>query len=397
MRQGTRGPLDAFTLARRQLELDRAVIGGDAFLSARKLKKLGASPLGFFRGSARLFYEMLRAEPALAPAPGPVGHIVGDMHLENIGAYRNDADEVVFDLNDFDDASIGEYALDRLRVSVSVLLAARAFSGTAAEALSVVGELLGAYDEVLSGAPVAAPPKPITDLCDRARKRTRKDLIESRAPIVDGRRRFVRGERYQEMTADEQQNIESLVDRYRVALAERVPPHAKSWRLVDAARRVAGNGSIGRRRIAFLVADQENTMRMFELKEAAPAAPDVLATSPSSMDASARVVGAACALVAKPPRQLAALGPTPVGSLVGRKLCPEEDKLDLTTLTVGPKLSGVARVVGGLLGRAHARDAGMQNSEPLPVPRDHEEIVDRAVYLAGVFEATYLAFARLAG
>ena len=29
------------------------------------------------------------------------------MHLENVGAYRSDADEVVFGLNDFDDATIG--------------------------------------------------------------------------------------------------------------------------------------------------------------------------------------------------------------------------------------------------------------------------------------------------
>jgi hypothetical protein len=107
-------------------------------------------------------------------------------------------------------------------------------------------------------------------------------------------------------------------------------------------------------------------------------------------DPSQRVVDAAAALVSHPPRQMSALGATPLGSLVGRKLCPEEDKLDLSRLSVGDELSAAVRVVGDRLGRAHAR--GVRKDGARPVSRDH--ILDRAVALGGIFEAVYLAHAR---
>lgn len=47
-----------------------------------------ASPHAFLRGAAPLFYEILAARPDLAAGPPGEGWIVGDMHLENVGAYR---------------------------------------------------------------------------------------------------------------------------------------------------------------------------------------------------------------------------------------------------------------------------------------------------------------------
>jgi hypothetical protein len=108
----------------------------------------------------------------------------------------------------------------------------------------------------------------------------------------------------------------------------------------------------------------------------------------SGVEPAKRLFEAACALVAEPPRQLAPIGPTPLGSLCGRKLCPEEDKLDLARLHVGPKLSAVVRVVGEILARAHRRSATV-------TPAPTADLLDRAVYLAGLFEAVYLAYARI--
>lgn len=377
--------------AQRQIEIDRAIIGSDAPLTARKLKKIGASPLGFFRGSAPLYYEILAADKSLQLETVDVGHVVGDMHLENVGAYRTDADEITFDLNDFDDSAQAPLWVDRLRVAVSVLLAARAFDASAQAALGLVYELLGAYDDALAGAPPPALPKPIVGLVERARKRSRKALLDMRAPVVNGRRKFLRGERYLDIPAHDLAELPAMIDAYRASLGARAPAHASSWTTIDVATRVAGTGSLGRKRFAFIVADADGIERMFELKEAAPSSVEGLIGAQGS-EPSERVVGAAHSLALSAPRQLAALGVTKLGSFIGRKLCPEEDKLDLAQLHVGPKLSSVVRVVGALLGHAHARDAG---GVKRTIPRDNEELVDRAVLLAGVFYSVYLAHARL--
>lgn len=380
---------DPFEVAERQMALDRAVTRERPQLLPRKIKKLTSSPLGFFRGSAPLFYEILRENPQLMLDGGPKGHVVGDMHLENVGAYRTDSDDIVFDLNDFDDAMVAPLWIDRLRLAVSVLLAGRTFQATAVEALALVSELLDGYDDASQGADVPPLPKPIVELCDRARKRSRKELLDMRAPLTSSGRRFVRGDRYFDLSPSELELLPKMIDAYRAALGPRMPSHAASWRVVDAAHRVAGNGSLGRHRIAYLVADDSGVERLFEFKEAAPASAEVL-FGPSGVESASRVVTAARALVGTPPRQLVAIDPTAIGSFIGRKLCPEEDKLDLSKLSVGQKLSSVARVVGSVLGRAHRRDAGA-----FVLTRDREELLDRAVYLAGIFESVYLAFSRM--
>ena len=48
---------DPFDLAKRQVAIDGEVIAEDGY-RARKQRKLALSPFGFFRGSARLFYEL---------------------------------------------------------------------------------------------------------------------------------------------------------------------------------------------------------------------------------------------------------------------------------------------------------------------------------------------------
>ena len=46
--------------------------------------------------------------------------ITGDQHLSNFGAWRNRGGEVVFSVNDFDEAAIYDFHIDVLRISVSI-------------------------------------------------------------------------------------------------------------------------------------------------------------------------------------------------------------------------------------------------------------------------------------
>src|SRR4051794_40125967 len=94
--------------AERQLTRDRAATQAFPWLWPRKLQRMTASPLGYLRGAAGLFYELLADHPELAEGPSGEGWLVGDAHLENFGAFRSEdgrgREAVVFDVNDFDEA-----------------------------------------------------------------------------------------------------------------------------------------------------------------------------------------------------------------------------------------------------------------------------------------------------
>ena len=47
--------------------------------------------------------------------------VTGDQHLSNFGAWRNRAENVVFSVNDFDEAAIYDFHIDVLRVAVSIV------------------------------------------------------------------------------------------------------------------------------------------------------------------------------------------------------------------------------------------------------------------------------------
>jgi hypothetical protein len=88
------------------------------------------------------------------------------------------------------------------------------------------------------------------------------------------------------------------------------------------------------------------------------------------------------------------LGTTRLGRvpLFGRRLAPQEDKLDLARID-HRDLAKLALSLGMLLGRAHRR--GVKKLAPKPWSEAARAgIVDRAITLAGVHEAVYLAMCK---
>ena len=88
-----------------------------------KLDRLCASPFGFLRGTFHLFVADWPRVGDDRCAPGAEQPIVGDLHLENFGAFRAADGSVVFDVNDFDETASSTPALDLARVATSVVLA----------------------------------------------------------------------------------------------------------------------------------------------------------------------------------------------------------------------------------------------------------------------------------
>jgi uncharacterized protein (DUF2252 family) len=81
--------------------------------------RMAASPFGFLRGAAAVMAWDLSHTPSM----GLPVVICGDAHLNNFGLYGSPQGEVVFDVNDFDETTIGpwEWDLKRLTASVDVL------------------------------------------------------------------------------------------------------------------------------------------------------------------------------------------------------------------------------------------------------------------------------------
>lgn len=88
-----------------------------------KYAKMVESPFRFFRGSAYLFYnDMMKIPSIFHTSDERPTWIMGDMHMDNFGAFQNEAGEIVYDVNDFDEGYLGSYLFDVMRMSVSIAL-----------------------------------------------------------------------------------------------------------------------------------------------------------------------------------------------------------------------------------------------------------------------------------
>jgi uncharacterized protein (DUF2252 family) len=391
--------MDPFRLAKRQMQIDRERTGRFPHLLDRKQERMSASPLAFLRGAAPLFYEMLKANEELGAGPGDVGWIVGDAHLENFGAYRpalpastpdlSTRKTATFNLNDFDDAVKGPWRWDVLRLSTSLLLAGRELGVSGMAVLSLCERLIQSYvDSAFGGAPLPRQPRPVAALVEQVAMRSKKELLDARTSVENGRRRFLRGPRYRDLPRDIAAQVPKALETYAGRLPASERPERGQLEIVDVAFRIAGTGSLGALRIAVLTHGKGGIDGgwIFDLKE------QFRKTSAPSrerlrMPPAARVEMACRAFLAQPPRMLAT---TELGnsSMIVRRLAPQEDKLDLGQLKEAD-LPPLASYLGTLLGMAHAL-ASRQQSRVAWTRAEQGAMLERAVTCAGLHEAIYL-------
>lgn len=392
--------LDPASLARAQLDYDVRATGRFEGLFERKLARVMVSAFAFLRGSAPLFYEILRTHPELARGPKGKGWITGDLHMENFGAYRTDDHDVksrvAFGVNDFDEAVIGPWRLDVLRLTTSLLLATRSYGMDGIRSVDIAFSLLRGYASASSGGKHATKmPRPIAALIEQVRNRTRRELLDARTEAHRGTRRFVRGLRYRTVSKSLAAKGERAFAGYVASTLGKKAAKDGAFRVIDVAQRIAGTGSLGCLRLAILTEGKggRDGSFIFDLKEQSASAAARLGRSPEK-DPASRVVAAAHAFLEHPPRLL---GVTRLAgmSMVGRRLAPQEDKLDLARATAA-ELADIARTVGAIAGAAHRRAATRPPKRPW-TSSECEELLHNSIRLAGIHESAYLAYARLAG
>ncbi len=386
---------DPVAFAQKQIERDREATKRHKGLFEHKMDRMLASPLAFLRGAAPLFYELLESYPELAQGPAGEGWITGDLHLENFGAFKpaghfEDGEEVVFDLNDFDDCTIAPLRFDVLRLTTSLILGGRELGCDGRRSLQLCDELLASYAKrIAANAALPSEPRCIRSLVKIASARPRQVLLDQRTEVVKGQRRFVRGSRYQDLKADVSRAVPKAFEDYVSGLDKSDRPKKDALEIVDAAFRVAGTGSLGCVRIAILVTGKggANGHWVFDMKEEGTPSSAHLVHAPK-MNGAERVLSGMRACLASPPRLAGTTRLLDLPMLV-RRLTPQEDKLDLATIK-NEDLDDLAKYLGALVGRAHRRGAKDLPKNSWKAP-EQKTMLEHAIRMAGIHESTYLA------
>jgi uncharacterized protein (DUF2252 family) len=389
-------------LADWQLHRDRKATARFGGLFEHKLERMSVSPLAYLRGAAPLFYRVLAESPELAEGPGGKGWLCGDAHLENFGAFRTAAkksDEgddaaVVFDINDFDEATIGPWRIDVLRLTTSLLLGGRELGANGRRSIELSHVLLENYvRQACHPSKMPPAPPPIAALLDKVKRRSHRVLLAERTEMIGDLRRFTRGARYDELP-------KKLARAARLAFAsyaERLETAAprECFEVLDVAFRIAGTGSLGSLRIAVLTRGKggRDGAWLFDMKEEGRPSPSSFILEPR-MKPAKRVLTAMRACLERPPRMI---GATKLNgsSMFVRRLAPQEDKLSLGSIR-DEHLEGLAGHLGALLGRAHRRGAIRMPSTAWS-KNERLAVIERAVVIAAEHEGAYLAMSRGVG
>jgi uncharacterized protein (DUF2252 family) len=185
----------------------------------RKFRKMAASPFAFYRGSASLFYADQSgsyADDRFLDERTSRVWIHGDLHAENFGTYMNSSGQLVFNVNDFDEAYVGPFSWDLKRFAASVAL------------ISYAKAADGVLREVLQ----------------QARLNTRVDLLAAQTTIDRYERRFSVGDGVYEIDEETEATVRAAFDRYLTTQPERIRPVSTTIKDIKL-RKGVGIGSAG--------------------------------------------------------------------------------------------------------------------------------------------------------
>ncbi|MET9799844.1 DUF2252 domain-containing protein [Streptomyces sp. NPDC006368] len=229
-----------------------------------KFRKMAASAFAFYRGTACLFYADLdqedRGGPYLDERTGRVW-IHGDLHAENFGTYMDANGRLIFNVNDFDEAYVGPFTWDLMRLSASLALIGYTKALSDEQITELVRVYAAAYRERIhalataggNGGTAELPPftldtadGPLLDALRDARALTRFGLLESMTEIRDFERRFTAGGGSIELDAATRYKVLAAFDGYLETLPESSLARPDSYRVKDVVgRRGIGIGSAG--------------------------------------------------------------------------------------------------------------------------------------------------------
>ncbi len=115
--------------------------GREESLIPLRMGRMAESPFAFLRGAC----AVMAGDLAHTPISGPQVVINGDAHINNFGLYGTPQRDVVIDINDFDEATLGPWEWDLKRLVASVNVAGRENGLDAEERNSAVMRCVSGY------------------------------------------------------------------------------------------------------------------------------------------------------------------------------------------------------------------------------------------------------------
>ncbi len=333
---------------------------------ALKYKAMRQDAFAFMRGTCHLYYQDWPAsDKQLNDAP--LAWISGDLHLENFGCYKGDNRLVYFDLNDFDEAVLAPATWELGRWLTSIMVAAKSLQLPKGDAIRLCQLGLDSYAAALMTGKARWLEREtakgmIRDLLNPLTLRNRKTFLNSRTKLRNGKRCIkVDGQRALALAPQERADVIAFVEGY--ALQQ---PNPDFYRPLDAARRIAGTGSLGIARYVILVEGHgsPDSNYLIDLKEAIPGAlmPYVRHKQPEWQSEAHRVASVQHWAQAIAPAFLSAVT-FQEKPFVIKGLQPTQDRLALEGWNGKLKrLEQVIRGMGEIVAWSHLRSGGHSGS-----------------------------------
>jgi uncharacterized protein (DUF2252 family) len=253
-----------------------------------RVARMAASPYGFLRGTAVVMAE----DVAHLPATGIRPVICGDAHLGNFGFYASPEQDLVIDLNDFDEAHPGGWEWDLRRLAASIWVAGRQNSATERQCESAVAFMVASYRNHirrLAGEPLLARSFERLDVealqsatqreslrreIERAAARARRRVSDRALPRFtqehEGRRRIVEEPPLiTRVSPAEAEQLAEGLDEFLGTLPTHWRRVLSGYTLVDVAHKVVGVGSVGLRAyVALCEGSSADDVVFLQLKQA---------------------------------------------------------------------------------------------------------------------------------
>jgi uncharacterized protein (DUF2252 family) len=339
-------------------------------LEQQRRRKMARSVHAYVRGNTIQFYEWLSRVRKGSLPQGPPIWICGDCHVGNLGPVANANGKVEIEIRDLDQTVVGNPAHDLIRLALSLAMSARGSDLPSVTTAHMVEHIMHGYQAALlhPTAAIASDAKgddlaPINDVLQSAIRRRRKHLAQER--IDDVEPTIPLGERFWKLNEAERAAIDQLFTQEptrKLMTQLKGRDDDARVKVVDAAYWMKGCSSLGKLRVAVLVAIGKKSDRSYclvDIKEAVkPAAPEARHAAKNggprmSADFAERVVAGACAL--SPYLGQRMLAATLLRrSVVVRELMPQDLKLEIDSLTCDQAV-GAARFLAAVVGKAHGR------------------------------------------
>ena len=261
--------------------------------------RMGVSAFTFYRGAALI----MAADLAGTPTSGLHAQLCGDAHLSNFGMFGSPERHMVFDINDFDETSVGPWEWDVKRLAASVEIGGRDRGFTDKERRTAVLAAVNEYrtamrsfaamtnlevwyahidmDERLPEIRAQVPPERARMLDKALAKMKTRDSMQaftkltervdgeprilSQPPLIVPMRELVDDEHRQEV----EEALAATLRSYRRTLTTDRRHLLEQYRLVEVARKVVGVGSVGTRAWIVLLLGRDGQDPLFlQAKEA---------------------------------------------------------------------------------------------------------------------------------